>query len=634
MSQDQNRYQTLLKAIDAERKHDEAFFRSLNESKTLQQKVNAGFMWYPINILRKSYTVGEYLEVEVQRIKNTENSHRFSEGMAASIFNVQDEKVTFKVVVSAVRGDKMRLLLHTDQAEKIDVFDRGLSGVEVIYDDKPYKVMEKAIKAVIETKNEFHKILRNGIANRSLDQYGIQTEQNRTIDLRSDLNHSQKEALKICLSTPNLGIIHGPPGTGKTTTLVALAETLLKTEKRILICASSNNAVDLLAERLSIRGISVLRVGNITRIHDDLMHLTIEEKVRNHQEWNHIKKVKIQAHETDKRASQFKRNFGIEERDDRRELRKEARELRKWAMELEDRLIEEIVLGSQVITTTLIGVSNRILNDLHFKTVIIDEASQALEPECWNAILKADRVILAGDHKQLPPTVKSSEAIKLGLETTILDIMTDNIMYSTMLNEQYRMNHKILGFSNEKYYKNQLISHPEVSQRTIRNDHLPLVFIDTAGCGFEEVINVEHRSYANHGEFFIIREHLLANRENFLGINIGIISPYSEQVRYIRNQISDDIDLKTMEIEVNSIDGFQGQEKELIYITLVRSNETSEIGFLKDERRLNVAMTRAQKKLVIVGDSATLGQHPLYVGLIDHINKEGHYDSAWNYMGY
>lgn len=173
------------------------------------------------------------------------------------------------------------------------------------------------------------------------------------------------------------------------------------------------------------------------------------------------------------------------------------------------------MLGSQVITTTLIGVSNRILNDLHFKTVIIDEASQALEPECWNAILKADRVILAGDHKQLPPTVKSSEAIKLGLETTILDIMTDNIMYSTMLNEQYRMNDKILGFSNEKYYKNQLISHPEVSQRTIRNDHLPLVFIDTAGCGFEEVINVEHRSYANHGEFFIIREHLLANRENF-----------------------------------------------------------------------------------------------------------------------
>jgi len=634
MSQDQNRYQTLLKAIDAERKHDEAFFKSLNESKTMQQKVNVGFVWYPVNIIRKSYTIGEYLEIEVQRTKNLENSHRFSEGMAASIFNIQDEKVEFKVVVSAVRGDKMRLLLHTDQADRMDIFDRGLTGVEVIYDDKPYKVMEKAIRSIIDTKKDYHKIIRDGIAKQSLEQYPLAIEIDGHIDHRKDINNSQKEAIKSSLKAPNLAIIHGPPGTGKTTTLVALVETLLKSEKRILVCASSNNAVDLLAERLSMRGISVLRVGNITRIHDDLMHLTIEEKVRNHQDWNHIKKVKIQAHETDKKASQFKRNFGPEERDERRELRKEARELRKWAIELEDRLIDDIVLGSQVIATTLIGVSNRILNDLHFKTVIIDEASQALEPECWNAILKAERVILAGDHKQLPPTVKSTEAVKLGLETTILDLMTDHISFSSLLNEQYRMHHKILGFSNEKYYGNQLISNPDVANRTIRNDQLPLVLIDTAGCGFEEVMNNEHRSYANHGEFFIIREHILANREKLLGVSIGIISPYSEQVRYVRNQISEDADLRAMDIEVNSIDGFQGQEKELIYISLVRCNENGEIGFLKDERRLNVAMTRAQKKLVLVGDSATLGQHPLFVSLINHVEKEGHYDSAWNYMGY
>jgi ATP-dependent RNA/DNA helicase IGHMBP2 len=388
MSQDQNRYQTLLKAIDAERKHDEAFFKSLNESKTMQQKVNVGFVWYPVNIIRKSYTIGEYLEIEVQRTKNLENSHRFSEGMAASIFNIQDEKVEFKVVVSAVRGDKMRLLLHTDQADRMDLFDRGLTGVEVIYDDKPYKVMEKAIRSIIDTKKDYHRIIRDGIAKQSMEQYPLAIEIDGLVDHRKDINNSQKEAIKSSLKAPNLAIIHGPPGTGKTTTLVALAETLLKSEKRILVCASSNNAVDLLAERLSLRGISVLRVGNITRIHDDLMHLTIEEKVRNHQDWNHIKKVKIQAHETDKKASQFKRNFGPEERDEKRELRKEARELRKWAIELEDRLIDDIVLGSQVIATTLIGVSNRILKDLHFKTVIIDEASQALEPECWNAILR------------------------------------------------------------------------------------------------------------------------------------------------------------------------------------------------------------------------------------------------------
>ncbi|MBP6238940.1 MAG: AAA family ATPase [Saprospiraceae bacterium] len=635
MTEQPSRYHTMLKAIDAERKHDEAFFKNLNESKTMQQKVNAGFVWYPVQIIRKSYTIGEYLEVEVQRIKNTEKSHKFSEGMAASLFNIQDERQDFKVVISAVRGDKMRMLLHTDQSDRLDILEKGLSGVEVIYDDKPYKVMEAAIKAVIDAKKDNHRLLRDALTAGSLHQIDIRnTEENLYIEVNKNINSSQKNAIELCLSAPLMGIIHGPPGTGKTTTLVALAVALLKTEKRILVCASSNNAVDLLAERMSEKGLSVLRIGNITRIHDDLMHLTVEEKVRNHHEWSHIKKVKIQAHETEKKASQYKRNFGPEERDERRELRKEAMDLRKWAYELEDRLIDEIVRGSQVIATTLIGTSNKILKDMYFKTVIIDEASQSLEAECWNAMLKADRVILAGDHKQLPPTVKSTEAAKLGMETTILDILTDQNSHSSLLTEQYRMHHKILGFSNVRYYESKLDSHTDVVNRTLRNDHLPLVYIDTAGCGFEEVMNNEHRSYANLGEYFIIREHILSLSEKLLGTSIGIICPYSEQVRYIRQQISDDEILRAMEIEVNSIDGFQGQEKEVIYISLVRCNDTGDIGFLKDERRINVAMTRAQKKLVIVGDSATIGQHKLFLDLMAYIEKEGHYDSAWNYMGY
>jgi predicted DNA helicase len=344
--------------------------------------------------------------------------------------------------------------------------------------------------------------------------------------------------------------------------------------------------------------------------------------------------VKIQAHETDKKASQFKRNFGPDERNERKELRKEARDLRKWASELEDRLINDIVRNCQVIATTLIGVSHRMLKDVHFKTVIIDEASQALEPECWNAMLKADRVIFAGDHKQLPPTVKSKEAASLGLEETILDRMTDHISFSSLLTEQYRMHHKILAFSNERYYQGKLTSHLSVFDRTLRNDQYPLVFIDTAGSGFEEVLHTDSRSYTNKGEYFIIREHILANHEKLLGATIGIISPYAEQVRLIRQEISDDGTLRSMDIEVNSIDGFQGQEKEVIYISLVRSNDHADIGFLKDERRLNVAMTRAQKKLVIVGDSATIAQHKLFADMIAHVENEGHYDSAWNYMGY
>ncbi|MFZ1750036.1 MAG: AAA domain-containing protein, partial [Saprospiraceae bacterium] len=442
------------------------------------------------------------------------------------------------------------------------------------------------------------------------------------------------QAIQNCIKSPIIGIIHGPPGTGKTTTLVHLLQALIKTEKRILVCASSNNAVDLLALRLDQQYINVLRIGNISRIDDDLMHLTIEEKIRNHPEWSNIKKVKIQAQESDKKASQYKRNFGPAERDERKLYRKEARELRKWANELESRLIEDIVLNSQIIATTLIGASHRLLHGHHFKTVIIDEASQSLEAECWNAILKADRVIMAGDHKQLPPTVKSQDAIKLGFDTTILDILSEQEDISTLLKEQYRMNSHILGFSNERYYKGKLTSNASVIDRKLRNDHHPLVFIDTAGCGFEEVMNDQQRSFANHGEFFIIREHILAHLEKLSGASIAIISPYAEQIRYIRQQYTEDQQLVTLDIDINSIDGFQGQEKEVVYISLVRSNDQGEIGFLKDERRLNVAMTRAMKKLVIIGDSATIAQNKLFSDLISYIEANGHYDSAWNYMGY
>lgn len=635
MSENIQRYYTLLQAIDAERKHDEAFFKNLNESKTIQQKVNAGFVWYPIQLIRKSYTIGEYLEVEIQRIKKTDNNHKFSEGTAASLFNVQDVRTEFKVIIAAVRGDKMKILLHSDQADRLDILDKGLTGIEMVYDDKPYKVMESAIKSVINSKKENILQLRSALTAGLLAQKSLKNiDSHLSFAALKNINASQSSAIDLCLSVPLLGIIHGPPGTGKTTTLVALAESLLTTEKRILVCASSNNAVDLLAEKLSQRGLVVLRLGNITRIHDDLMHLTIEEKVRNHHDWANIKKVKIQAHETEKKASQYKRNFGPQERDERRELRKEAKELRKWAYELEDRLIDEILYGSQIIATTLIGASNKMIKDMYFKTVIIDEASQSLEAECWNAILKADRVIMAGDHKQLPPTVKSTEAAKLKMETTILDILTEHNSHSSLLTEQYRMHHKILGFSNRKFYGGKLESSPDVSNRSLRNDTLPLVFIDTAGCGFEEILHDEHRSFANHGEYFIIREHIIINAEKLSGASIGLISPYAEQVRYIRQQIADDDILRSMDIEVNSIDGFQGQEKEVIYISLVRSNDAGEIGFLKDERRLNVAMTRAQKKLIIVGDSATIAQHTLFTEMITHIEKEGHYDSAWNYMGY
>ena len=633
MSEIHPRYKKLIDAINAERKHEEAFFRQLHTSKTIQEKADTGFVWYPVHILRKSYTIGEYLEVELARPETDNRQHKFSEGAAVCIFNNQKEKTEFKAVVSSVRKNKMKILLHIDSIDRLDVLDRGLTAIELVYDDKPYRIMEDAIQEVIKSKKENIRLLREGISiGKLIDNQMLATVNSDEKFTSQRLNSSQIQAVDICKKAPLMGIIHGPPGTGKTTTLVALIKELIKTEKRILVCASSNNAVDLLSERLSEVGLDVLRVGNISRIHDQLLHLTLDEKMRNHPDWNYIKKLKIDAQETDKKASQYKRTFGPEEIDERKALRKEARELRKWAYELEDRLMENIIAETQVVACTLIGASHKLIQNLRFHTVIIDEASQALEPECWNAILKADRVIMAGDHKQLPPTVKSSEAARLGLETTLLDLMADNITHQSMLQTQYRMNDIILKISNEIFYEGKLYSHDSIKNRLLKNDSKPLVFIDTAGCGFEEILSNEHKSYANHGEYFILREHVMINYEKLLGHSIGIISPYAEQVRYIRNEIAEDELLRSLDIEVNSIDGFQGQEKAVIYISLVRSNPRGDIGFLKDERRINVAMTRAQQKLIIIGDSACIAQHPLFANIIAQIEKDGDYDSAWNYF--
>jgi hypothetical protein len=631
-------YTRLLQAIEAERRHEEEFFRVLGESKTLTEKTQKGFVWYPVHILRVYWTVGEFLEVTVER-KQGGGMHKFTEGIAVRLFNSQPEAEDIRGSVAFVRGDKMRILIQGHHHQRLEAFQKGLTGVELIYDDRPYRVMEQAIKKLSQNQRPGYQALMTAIGAgqfHALSSFTIpeNPEEGDSGELPSlsVLNASQQKAIDVCIQAPVVGIIHGPPGTGKTTTLIGLAEKILQSERRLLVCAPSNNAVDLLTERLLAAGIRTLRVGNISRIHENLLPHTLEETVRNHPEWVHIKKVRIEAADTERQAEQYKRQFGKEEWDLRKSLKKEARELQKWANELERRLMEKVVTEAQVITCTLVGASHPLLEDIGFQTVMIDEASQATEAECWNAMLKGGRVILAGDHKQLPPTVKSREAVSLGMELTLLDLLAERIPHSSILEVQYRMHKDILGFSNHRFYGGLLYSHADNADHLIRNDHQPLVFIDTAGCGFEEEWQSERQSYASPGEYFILREYFLLHRENFLGSKMGIVSPYAEQVRYIREQIAEETLWEGMDVEVNTIDGFQGQEKDIIAISLVRSNDKGEIGFLKDERRLNVALTRARKKVIILGDSATVGQHELYAGLLTWIEEYGLYDSAWNYM--
>lgn len=621
----------MLDAIEEERKLEEIYYADIAKQKTEKERVDGGVLLTSLFIKKKYYTIGESVEVQLEITKNHDRPNKFRVGAGVHLIYQAAETRRFRGTLSYKKKNELGIIFNQDVISRDSLPDSASYKMELVYDERPYKVMRDALNAVISSKDPIIRELRDGVTKRSaLDQPSSDNPAQWSIP--AHLNPAQNASIQGILDAGQMGIIHGPPGTGKTTTLVALVQTLLQKERKILVCAPSNNAVDLLARKIHELGINVLRVGNVTRINDDVAELTIDEKARNHPDWNHVKSIRIEAEAARKMAGTRKRKFGTDARRNRTDMYQESRELKKWARDVQDRLIESIISESQVIATTLISCSQRNMEGLIFDTVIIDEASQCMEPECWNAILKAKRVFFAGDHHQLPPTVKSSAAQKLGLSETLLDRMTESIKHHYLLTEQYRMNDQILSFSNAQFYDGALTSHPHNKSYTLADDPSPLLFIDTSGCGYEEAFRQKSRSLYNEGEFFVIREHILLHKEMYTGINIGIISPYAEQVRYIRSKIDEDTDLKALDIEVNSIDGFQGQEKDAILISLTRSNDMGIIGFLADYRRLNVAMTRARKKLVIVGDGATLSSNELYLNLIEHVEQNGHLQSAWEYM--
>jgi ATP-dependent RNA/DNA helicase IGHMBP2 len=628
----QQYFEKLWALLQQEKEEDLIQFRRKVQRLSLEERKAEGFCWYPVSLAQQGYTIGDRAFVVVERTPGDRSEHQFREGKTVSFFTRKEgvHRGEYSGVIHYLDKNRMKIILNTQDIP--DWSDQGLTGVDLLFDDRTYAEMEKALKQVMQAKKGRIAELRAVLTGGQQPEFG----EKPPLSPIPGLNPSQHKAVCEALSARDVAVIHGPPGTGKTTTIVQAVKAACQTESTVLVTAPSNTAVDLLTERLAAQGLFVVRIGNISRVDESILSHTLEVLAASHPESKNVKKVRIQAAECRRQARRFRRQFGSEERSERRQLLDEAKQLAAWANTLEDRIVEQILDGAQVIACTLVGAAQKVLEKRYFHTAVIDEASQALEPASWIPILRASRVWLTGDPFQLPPTVKSDQARRDGLNLSLMERCLLFMPYAPMLEVQYRMHEVIMGFSNRRFYGLRLKSHETVSAHRLDiGEHFPLEFVDTAGCGFEEQTREESQSRFNPDEFHILREHLYqlieAHHDRPLP-SIALISPYREQAEYIKKAVEQDPLLASAPLSVNTIDGFQGQERDVVYISLVRSNAKSEIGFLGDYRRMNVAMTRARKLLVIIGDSATIGNNPFYSDLLAYCEQYGIYRTAWEFM--
>ncbi|RRB06896.1 AAA domain-containing protein [Larkinella rosea] len=629
-------FKNLLDLLKIEREEDRNQYRRLTETTSIAERRANGLTWYPIAIRGSEMSRGDYLTVEVERTTHHDLSHQLRAGMPALFFSNHDpQKDRVEGTITHQSGNRLKITLLTDELP--DWSRDGKLGVEMLFDDKSYDEMQDAVKQA----NALAENPQNRLVGILTGQRSPTFHPNLPPIHNPRLNDSQNRAVEKIRAANELAIVHGPPGTGKTTTLVQAIKTLIKQEhQKILVVAPSNTAVDLLSEKLHEEGLNVLRVGNPARVSERLTALTLDQKMADHHLMKEAKKLKKQANEFRNMAHKYKRNFGKAERDQRKALFDEAHRILKDVGNTEQYIIDDLVAKAQVITATLVGSNQYMIRNLTFHTVVIDEAGQALEPACWIPILKAQKLVLAGDHCQLAPTIKSAEAARKGLSTTLLEkCVLLHPEAVSLLDEQYRMHERIMGYSSKVFYGSQLKAHASVATHELFPGDRALHFIDTAGCGFEE--KLEGTSSTNPEEASLLIKHLtqvVTELRPYYSPSdfptIAVISPYKQQLAVLNEQLLHAPDLQPYlpKISVNTIDSFQGQERDIVYISMTRSNDQQEIGFLADIRRMNVAMTRARKKLVVVGDSATLASLPFYADFITYAEQHNAYQSAWEWL--
>ncbi|MBB6004090.1 AAA domain-containing protein [Arcicella rosea] len=629
-------FKKLLNLLKTERDESLNQYIQLTEKSSVSERRANGLTWYPIAIRGSEIGRGDYLSVEIERTTHQDLPHQFRFGMPAVLFSNHDpQNDRIEGTISHQNGNRLKITLKTDELPE---WSRdGKLGIDVLFDDNSFDEMQSALKQADILAEKYESNLVKVLIGEKTPTF---QENLPSVSIPS-LNTWQNEAVNKILSANELAIVHGPPGTGKTTTLIQAIKALIqKDNQKILVVAPSNTAVDLLSEKLHEEGLNVLRVGNPAKVNEKQLALTLDHKMADHSMIREAKKLKKQAQEYKNMAHKYKRSFGKSERDQRKLLFDEAHKIMKEVGNTEQYIIDDLVAKAQVITATLVGATHYTIRNLKFDTVIIDEAGQALEPACWIPILKAQKVILAGDHCQLSPTIKSSEAAKAGLNVTLFEkciaLHPESV---TLLAEQYRMHEQIMGYSSQVFYQNKLKAHSSVANHTLKSDNTPLLFIDTAGCGFEE--KIEGTSSTNPEEAALLMRHLcLFSDELALEYKpekfptVAIISPYKQQINLLKEQLAHTpaLQIFTDKISVNTIDSFQGQERDIVYISMTRSNAEGAIGFLSDIRRMNVAMTRARKKLVIIGDSATLAQFPFYADFIEYAENLNAYQSAWEFI--
>ena len=615
-------------------------YRKQTEEMGLQRKVKRGDAWWPVKMGKSYYNSLNQLVVEVYRQgEDDEIEHNFEFGRPVAFFtcnlkdpiNPRDPRVSsdprisyfpFTATVSYVDGDRM-VVAVPDNGQLIDVQGAENVGIQLFFDETSYKMMFEALDRVMRAKGRLGYLRDLFYSPSRADGGGMRAETFSFAPMHFPyLNQTQEDAVNKVLRAKDVAIVHGPPGTGKTTTLVEAIYETLRRENQVLVCAQSNMAVDWISEKLVDRGINVLRIGNPTRVNDKMLSFTYERRFESHPDYELLWAIR--------KAIRDLRSH--RKRGDERFHQKMER-LKERATELELRINAQLFGEARVIACTLVGSANRLFEGQKFGTLFIDEAAQALEAACWIPIRRVSRVILAGDHCQLPPTIKSFAAMKAGLGKTLMERIVENKPETvTLLKMQYRMNEEIMRFSSDWFYGNKVESAPEVKYRSILDLDIPMTWIDTSEFNyplFREEFVGESFGRINRAEaeltllaletYFkkIGKERILDER-----LDVGVISPYRAQVQYLRRLFKKREFFKPYRslISVNTVDGFQGQERDIILISLVRANDEGQIGFLRDLRRMNVAITRARMKLIILGDASTMTRHPFYKKLYEYID--------------